>query len=159
MFLLDSPVRTVCSFYFFLFFPINQVEMIKFFYELLVLLMTKMNQIKHEMRDDYLFVDISTELNLETIKNLFETSLEVAKKNNVKLALIDMRKSKISLSVVERFTTGKFLAKRGAYYEKIACIAHADHFDGKFAENVAVNRGLSMFATTDENDAITWLLK
>ena len=118
-----------------------------------------MNNLTYEMRDKYLFVKITTELDVKTIKTYFQSFLENAKKNDIKLALFDVSKSQLNIDVMGRFFAGEFIAEKGRFLKKIACILNEKHFNRKFMENVIVNRGLSTLATTSEEEAIEWLLK
>ena len=72
-------------------------------------------------------VEILIDLDLNNSKILFEHLIKEAIKKKKKNVLVDLRKVKISFNIIERFFIGEFLAEKGRFLNKIACIVHEEH--------------------------------
>ena len=115
--------------------------------------------IEYELRDKYLYSQILMDISISNVENIFLNILEEAKKHDLNKILIDIRKVKFLVNILNRFDIGKFMAEKARMDFKIAALADKEHLKEAFVETVARNRGLNFFAFLDEKEAVDWLLK
>ncbi|SRR5258706_11071281 len=83
---------------------------------------------------------------------------ELDKDKETKKVLIDLTKLTSDLSILERYTVGKYLAEKLPREIRIGVVSPRNYLV-KMVENTAVNRGVKMFATSEKEEAVTWLGK
>jgi hypothetical protein len=88
----------------------------------------------------------------------FEQIINTARANNLEKVLVDTRSFSGELSVMERYDIGTLLSGLRPLRIRLVFVVHPsvvlpDHF----GENVAVNRGVNMWVTTDLTQALEWL--
>jgi hypothetical protein len=113
----------------------------------------------YENLDDYLLVSIRGEWTEYAAKEVIEEIQSKAKsygKVRVLLNLMDMTPPRPRQEIV-RFMTGKYMAEFWGHSLKVAGVWKQE-FINKFAENVAVNRGVRLAVFADEKEALKWLL-
>src|SRR5258706_10266144 len=81
---------------------------------------------------------------------------ELDKDKETKKVLIDLTKLTGDLSILERHNVGKYLAEKLPRMIRIAVVSPRNYLV-KMIENTAINRGVNMFATSDKEEAATWL--
>jgi hypothetical protein len=69
--------------------------------------------------------------------------------------LVDLRFISGEMSMIERFELGRYIAERIPHL-KLAAVSRREH-QNKVGENVAVNRGASVFSTDDIGLAEEWI--
>ncbi len=124
--------------------------------------------LKTQSETDLLRVTLGGEFTMPEAKQTFLQILDAAAQANARRILVDGREVRGTLSTVERYELGEFVAlatldrvSSGAIaFPRIACVLVEPVLDPqRFGEMVARNRGaqLSVFANID--DAVAWLEK
>jgi hypothetical protein len=114
------------------------------------------SQIEFKNCDNYLFSKIAGEWSKEnTYKLLNEIKIE-ADKQGYNLILINARGMSLPDNEMIRYYTGEIIASLFKSH-KLTIYLQAEKIN-KFAENVAVNRGATVYICDNKADAINWLL-
>jgi len=110
-----------------------------------------------EKKDGYIHFKIEGEYPGLQILNGIDQILEAANKYQINNILLDIRNLEYSLSSIDSFNIGEYIAK--TYSDKlikIACLRDK-YKEDDFTEIVAINRGANFHLFNDENNAINWL--
>jgi hypothetical protein len=94
---------------------------------------------------------------LKNFKELFDELVKGAYEHgNDRKYLIDLRQIEGTIPTVDRYELGGYMAEKVSDC-KISSISKKETYN-KVGENVAVNRGVKVFSTDDENQARDWIL-
>ncbi|MBL8051528.1 MAG: hypothetical protein JNM46_09935 [Anaerolineales bacterium] len=109
-----------------------------------------------EVRKDYVYAYYDGTNDVDTLIALMEEVAELSKKENVKKLLADLRNMSGEPTILSRFRVGiagvrilRGMTKVAIVYKKVD--------SNRFAETVAVNRGLPSMITHDFEQAKQWL--
>lgn len=118
--------------------------------------------------DGYVRSNVRGEIDLASTQGGFSALLESMFERGVDRALIDVRQVTGALRTMDRFEFGESCSGAVAAFEarhpgspspRIAFVALQPILDpGRFAETVAVNRGMDCRMFDDEGTALSWLL-
>jgi hypothetical protein len=104
---------------------------------------------------------------LPNAQKQFMDLLDVVIASGAERVLLDVRPVTGTPDIIERYLYGDFIAMASAlapkaglrHAPKFAYVLHAPLLDpGRLGETVARNRGMSVRAFEDEQEALTWLL-
>ena len=116
-----------------------------------------------ESKVSYLLVSCEGTYEKLSVMDAYRGILRTAADLNLSKILVDFRKVKGDMSVLDRFTTSEFAAGLCLEYIttirfKIAMVGEEPPIDPKrFGETVARNRGVNVFVTTKLAEAHSWL--
>jgi hypothetical protein len=111
-------------------------------------------------RGTFLLVEFSGEFSVEAGKQCVDRMAEASVKHGRPKVLLDCRKMTGDLSVFTRFHVAEYGATKGHQLRQFALVGDKEVvLPDKFAETVAVNRGMNMKAFTDFDEAVLWLLR
>lgn len=109
-----------------------------------------------EVRDSYLYIYYDESGDVNSLIDLMKEISEICKKEKLKKILADLSKITGDLTILDRFRLGvaavsifRGLSKAAVIYKKVE--------SNRFAETVAVNRGLPSLITHDIEKAKQWL--
>ena len=106
---------------------------------------------------DFLRVTASGDYSLENMFDFIDRVKAEADASQSKRALIDCRQIVGSMTDAERFFGGQRIAEVFGPRLRAAVVMPEGQLT-KLGEMAAVNRGARFFGTTDETEAITWLM-
>jgi hypothetical protein len=108
-----------------------------------------------EERAGYLFVAYDGATDSASLISLMEEMAQICRAKNLKKILADLRDTVGRPNLFQRYELGVMgaIILRGL---QIALVYHADE-NNRFAESVAVNRGLTAIVTHDMEKAKDWL--
>jgi len=109
-----------------------------------------------ERRDSYIFVYYDEKNDVNSLITLMEEIAEACKKENIRKVLGDLSNMTGEPNFIDRFKLGIAGVKLLRGLAKIAII-YKQVESNRFAENVAVNRGLPTLITHDIEQAKRWL--
>lgn len=112
---------------------------------------------------EYILVTAEGEYDFTEAKRLIGSAYAAAAKLGVSKILIDCRNMKGTLSAVQRFELGEWVAEH--YFQRpatthtpVAVVGNEPFIDpARLGENVAANRWVPVKALTDMQAALTWL--
>jgi len=115
----------------------------------------KMNM---EFKPKYLHVVIEGLFNLQRAEAIFDTIITACSERGQSKVLIDVRKLKGEIPILDRYDFGKHMARVAAQVAGIAFVASEEQvLPDRFLENVASNVGVITLVTTDIDEATQWL--
>ena len=95
---------------------------------------------------------------LEDAINYTLAIIDIAKKQECTKIYCDERQLEYAISIIDTYQLAKKAAEEVKGLRKIAIVCDEKFLDdGKFYETVARNRGLIVFVTTDNEEALEWL--
>src|SRR5262245_36118148 len=117
-----------------------------------------MIQAKIEKIDSILRFTCIGERSYESYVQLIDSiSKELDKNKEIRKVLINLNELTGDLSIFERHMVGKYLASKLSGI-RMAVVSPRKYLI-RVIENTAVNRGVKMFSTSNEEDALAWLNK
>jgi hypothetical protein len=114
--------------------------------------------VSFENKDDYLQVNARGIWQLEDVKEMMSLIREKADADDQKRVLLDMRNVGNIKKQLDRLYTANHAVGVFGSAVKVAIIGQS-HSITKMTENIAVNRGVSLLVTGDEDEALRWLLR
>lgn len=116
-------------------------------------------QFKHEVQDKLLLITTEgKDDSLKEVENYARSILELAVKHNCSQVLCDERNLLYSISMGETLKYAESLAADITQVNAIAVVCDKRYLnEGEVFELAARGRGLSVLATSDYQEAISWL--
>jgi hypothetical protein len=114
-------------------------------------------QISYNATESILQIKTDGPLELQTLGQYFTSVGEAMARFGCKHALVDHRKSNLSLNPVEIYNIPRLLSEHGIQGHKAAILFNRLGEDERFAEIVCKNRGVRIKLFTDPLAAIAWL--
>jgi hypothetical protein len=109
-------------------------------------------------RESFLLVEFSGRFSVEAGKQCVDRMAEASVRLGRPKVLLDCRRMTGDLSVFARFQVADYGATKRHQLRQFALLGREDVvLPDKFAENVAVNRGMNMKVFTDFDEAVLWL--
>jgi len=121
---------------------------------------------RYEMRPEHLYIEGSGDFSVEQACRLFTEAMEFISGKDVRRILMDARQVKGQPGTLEYFRYGEFIAAEIVRFSRvgkigplrIAYLALPPLLDpGRFTQTVATNRGATVIATDDMDEAMHWL--
>ncbi len=113
--------------------------------------------VSFENKNDYLQVKVRGIWKLDDVKGMMSLTRKKADEHGQKRALVDMKNVGNIKKQMDRLHSANHAVKVFGNAVKVAMIGQA-HSITKMTENIAVNRGVSLLITGDEDEALRWLL-
>jgi hypothetical protein len=112
-------------------------------------------------REGYLEARYLGTYSLVRYKRQMEVSVQACADRKLKLLLVDVTSMpSYKPTTMERFQIGEHGANISGHLARVACLALPEQIDPQdFTPTVARNRGLSIRAFTNRDQAIAWLLE
>ena len=108
--------------------------------------------------ENYMFVKVSGKFDLSQAQNFITTVIEKSHDTGLNRILIDARSVTGIDETLDRYKMGEFISKISPMSMKIAfLVSEKQILPDKFFENVAKNRMLNAFVTTNFEEAKDWL--
>lgn len=102
------------------------------------------------------FGTFSIQAGKQCVDKMAEASLELGRPK----VLLDCRRMLGDLSVIARFQVAEYGATKSHQLRQLALVGSKDAvLPDRFAESVAVNRGMNMKVFTDFDEAVLWLTR
>lgn len=114
-------------------------------------------ELTFEVFDDYLKIRLTGENPFSEIEEILTTIMRLAEDNKRNRVLIDAVDIP-DVTDMEKYYLGTLGATMYRGKIKVALLRKQEHIN-KFTENVAVNRGGELYISSDESDALDWLMK
>jgi hypothetical protein len=112
-----------------------------------------------DYQDDTLLVTASgSDESLEEVEKYLSSIIEEGHKYKVQNILCDERNLKYELGMADLFELGQLLSNHAKFINRVAIVCSPEYInETKFFENVTSNRGVSIIATTDIEEARSWI--
>lgn len=115
-------------------------------------------KIKILKRDPYLHAAISGEFNLADFKKVYQQVIDSSVRLNQPRVIFDTRSMSGEISTMERYEAAVWIAQNQKARVRMVFFVSLDQiYPDKFAETVAINRGVQLKVTTDMEEAMQWL--
>ena len=115
-------------------------------------------RIQANLKDGYLYVEISGAFDRFRTKELMRQVFQSAQSQSLSRILVDIRNMAGPIPTMARFEMARFLATEQKAVLRVAVLKLPEQVpDDKFFENVAGNRGIPVKVTTDLEKALDWL--
>jgi hypothetical protein len=115
-------------------------------------------QVSFEVKDDYLRVTLAGSYPTGEIRAVLLSIRSKAEELARTKLLLDAWALSPPRVDFERFVLGELVAEIFRSRYRIAVI-YRPQFTNRFAENVAINRGASLFVAGSESEALEWLMR
>ena len=119
-----------------------------------------------DYRKSYIQVTVNGKYDLNEVKRIFDIILDNAMERRISKILIDARNLSGTLTTMERYDIGEYLAKINFdFYQmpdtpplRLACVAVEPPMEpSRFVQTVARNRGVDIMITDTMAEALKWL--
>ena len=109
-----------------------------------------------EDADGYLIVRIQGEWTSDTLGQAIQDTANLAKQRGLTRILADLHELAAPSTEFTRFQVGQQAVKYFGFHLKVA-VVYTEEFTNKFAENIAVNRGVNLRIFFNLDEAVSWL--
>ena len=118
--------------------------------------MSEANKVVIKRKKGYLSVEYAKPYNIDDLLSFSKEALEISKAEGYKKLFLDISKMPGRIKPMERYEVGVKAATLFRYKLKVAVLYKTEEIN-RFAETVALNRGMNVKIFNTKEEAISWL--